>query len=119
PARLFWKAYDALRPTERMDRSESTLDRIDALINNEILYPIVGQSKTTIDFAQIMNTGKILLVKLPGKDEDITTLLGSVIINQLLLAALSRESIPENKRRQFNIYADEFQRFTIPSFGQL
>ncbi len=118
-ARYFWKDYDNMRPLERREDARSTKDRIDALINNDILRYIVGQSKSTIDFQTVMNSGKVLLVKLPGDDEDITTLLGSVIINQLLLAALSRKNIPEKKRRQFNIYADEFQRFAIPSFGQL
>jgi len=115
----FWKAYDGLRPLDRLQDSESTRDRIDALVNNDILRYIVGQSNTTINFAEIMNTGKILLVRLPGKDDAITTLLGSTIINQLALAAFARDNLPEKKRRQFNIYADEFQRFVSTSFGEL
>src|SRR5262249_27091941 len=101
---LFWKSYDSLRPQEQLDRSESTLDRIDALIGNDIIKCIVGQTQT-LDFREMMDTKKILLVRLYIDREELTTLLGSIIIGQLMLAALSRWDIPEKKRRQFNIYA--------------
>src|SRR5207248_392000 len=44
-SRLFWKSYDSLRPQEQLERSESTLDRIDSLVSNSIIRNIVGQSK--------------------------------------------------------------------------
>jgi hypothetical protein len=35
----------------------------------------------------------------------------AVIIGRLLMAAFSRTDQPEDERRQFNLYVDEFQRF--------
>jgi hypothetical protein len=52
---LFWKNNDLLRPPDHIDRSESTLDRIDALVSNSIIRCIVGQPKTTIDFRPTTN----------------------------------------------------------------
>src|SRR6266516_1150014 len=115
--RLFWRSYDQLRSQEQLDRSESTLDRIDSLISNSIIRNIVGQSRTTIDFRGIMDTGKILLVSLSARYESLTSLIGSIIIGQLLTASLSRAG--GSKRRQFNLYADEYQRFATPDFATL
>src|SRR5258708_7988568 len=115
--RLFWKAFDSLRPGEQLDRSESTLDRIDSLISNSIIPNIVAQSQTTINFPEVMDTGKIMLVSLSAQYDSLTSLLGSIIIGQLLTASLSRAGT--GKRRQFNLYADEYQRFSTPDFATL
>src|SRR5260370_8836358 len=88
--RLFWKAFDSLRPGEQLDRSESTLDRIDSLISNSIIRNIVGQSQTTINFREVMDTGKILLVSLSAQYKSLTSTLGTTIFRQLLPASLSR-----------------------------
>src|SRR5258708_10502668 len=95
------------------------ISRSERFILNEVVRYIVGQSRTTINFREVMDQGKILLVKLPGKYEDTTELLGSMIIAEVLTAALSRGDIPQNKRRQFNIYADEFQKFASSDFSKL
>jgi hypothetical protein len=115
--RLFWKSFEGLRTTEQLERSESTLDRIDSLISNSIIRNIVGQSSTTINFRDIMDSSKILLVSLSAQYESLTSLLGSIIIGQLLTASLSRAGT--SKRRQFNLYADEYQRFATPDFATL
>ena len=116
-AKLFWKSFGELRTQEQLERSESTLNRIDSLTSNQIIRCIVGQSKTTLNFREIMDTGKILLVSLNAQLDAMTNLLGSIITGQILLAALSRADT--KKRRQFNFYVDEFQRFATPDMGTL
>ncbi len=74
--RLFWNQF-----SRRKDKNEymaSTLNKVRAFLSNPIVEHIVGQAHTTIDFRAIMDEGKILLVKLPGRYEDITSLLGAV-----------------------------------------
>ncbi len=115
----FWRQYTAFRPQEQLDRAESTLNKVDEFLSQTILRNVFGQAHTTLDFRQVMDEGKILLVKLPGRYEDITSLVGSIIIGQLLNAALSRADMPEQKRRQFNLYVDEFQRFSTPDMATL
>ncbi len=65
-----------------------------------------------------MNTGKILLCDLSqGKiGEDNATLLGSMIITQIQIASMNRAYIPENERKPFYLYVDEFQNFATDSF---
>src|SRR5205085_8186674 len=63
--------------------------------------------------------GKILLVKLSRRHELITSLIGSVMVGKILDAAYSREDTPEAERVQFNLYADEYQRFATLDFATL
>ncbi|OQA02517.1 MAG: AAA-like domain protein [bacterium ADurb.Bin400] len=68
-----------------------------------------------------MNEGKILLCDLSkGKiGEDESSFFGSLIIAKLQLAALKRISIPENDRKDFFLYVDEFQNFATATFAEL
>ena len=67
---------------------------------------------------EIMDSGKILIVNLAkGRiGEDNSRLLGAMMITKLQLAAMSRVDIPEEERRDFFLYIDEFQNFATESF---
>ena len=88
---------------------------------NDYMRSIIGQTKSAFNFRQVMDEGKILLVNLSkGKIGDVNAnLLGMVIVGKLLMAALSRVDLPENKRRDFNLYVDEFQNFTTDSIATI
>jgi hypothetical protein len=69
-----------------------------------------------------MDQGKILLINLSkGRIGDINAgLLGMVFTGKILMAALSRVDIPDQeKRRDFNLYIDEFQNFTTDSIATI
>jgi len=68
-----------------------------------------------------MDSGKILLVNLSkGKiGEDSASLLGAMLIAKMGLTALSRQDIPEEQRRDFYLYVDEFQSFATSSFADI
>jgi CxxC-x17-CxxC domain-containing protein len=67
---------------------------------------------------EIMDSGKILIANLSkGKiGEDNSRLLGALLITKLQLAAMSRVDIPEEERRDFFLYVDEFQNFATEAF---
>ena len=115
--RLFWNQY--ARRKDKNDYIASTLNKVRAFLSNPVVEHIVGQAHTTINFRTIMDEGKILLVKLPGRYEDISSLIGGVLIGQLLNAALSRVDIPPEKRHQFNLYVDEYQNFCTPDMATI
>jgi hypothetical protein len=89
--------------------------------SNDYMRPIIGQPKSAFNFRQVMDEGKILLVNLSkGRIGDINAnLLGMVITGKVLMAALSRVDMPQNKRRDFNLYIDEFQNFTTDSIATI
>lgn len=88
-------------------------------IVNDYMRPIIGQTKSAFNFRQVMDDKKILLVNLSkGRIGDINAgLLGMVVTARLLLAALSRVDIEEEKRNDFYLYIDEFQNFTTDSIS--
>ncbi len=91
-------------------------------ISNDYMRPIIGQPKSAFNFREVMDNGKILLINLSkGRIGDINAgLLGMVFTGKLLMAALSRVDIPEvEKRRDFNLYIDEFQNFTTDSISTI
>ena len=95
--------------------------KLTTFISNDMMRPIIAQQKSTINFREIMDTGKIILVKLSkGKIGEINAhLLGMVIVGKILMAALGRGDMPEDERRDFYLYLDEFQNVTTNSISQI
>ncbi|MDO8515824.1 MAG: type IV secretion system DNA-binding domain-containing protein [bacterium] len=90
-------------------------------IANDYMRVIIGQKHSAFNFREVMDHGKILLINLSkGRIGDINAnLLGMIITGKLLMAALSRGDSPEDERRDFNLYIDEFQNFTTDSIGTI
>lgn len=95
--------------------------KLTTFISNDMMRPIIAQQKSTLDFRRIMDEGKILIINLSkGKIGEINSkLLGLVIIGKLLMAALSRVDMPEDERKDFYLYIDEFQNVTTDSISQI
>jgi hypothetical protein len=68
-----------------------------------------------------MDEGKILLVNLSrGRTGDLNSkLLGMIFVMKFEAAAMSRADIPEEYRRDFCLYVDEFQNFSTDSFADI
>lgn len=109
------------RPREQTELISSSLNKIGRFITNPIIRHIVGQPQSTLNLRQIMDEGKILLVNLSkGKlGADNSSLLGAILVHQLLIAALSRNDVPVEQRRLFHLYVDEYQNFATPAFPEL
>ncbi|MCX7997232.1 MAG: type IV secretion system DNA-binding domain-containing protein [Patescibacteria group bacterium] len=118
--RRYWT--DQIAQTSDFHKSE-TLDYIVSkfgrFVTNKMMRNIIGQSKSAFDFREIMDTGKILLINLSkGKlGEENSQFLGLVIVPKILAAAMSRADVPEDQRRDFFLYVDEFQNFATPDFA--
>ncbi len=95
--------------------------KLTTFISNDMMRPIIAQQKSTLNFREIMDEGKILIINLSkGKIGEINShLLGMVIVGKLLMAALSRVDLPEDRRKDFYLYIDEFQNVTTDSISQI
>ncbi|PKL31004.1 hypothetical protein CVV43_04475 [Candidatus Saccharibacteria bacterium HGW-Saccharibacteria-1] len=82
---------------------------------------ILEQPKSTIDFDDIINSGKILICNFSKGliGEDTSELFGITVLAKLQLASLRRARIKQSERRTFYIYVDEFQNFATTSFVQM
>ena len=92
-----------------------------APFENELLNNILGQTKSSFNIREIMDNQKILLVNLSkGKmGEGAAKLLGMVFVMKFQAAAMSRVDTPEDERKDFCLYVDEFQNFATDSFESI
>jgi len=88
--------------------------KMNVFIANDLMRPIISQPKSAFNLREIMDEGKILIINLcKGKLGDINSyLLGMIIVGKILISALSRADLPEEKRRDFYLYIDEFHNVT-------
>ncbi len=95
--------------------------KLTPFLSNDMMRPIISQQKSTINFREVMDTQKILLVNLSkGKiGEQNSYLLGMIIIGKLLMAALGRVDMAEDDRKDFYLFIDEFQNVTTDSISQI
>ncbi len=120
--RSFWE--DEMAKTSDYHKSEMMgylVSKVGRFVENEMMRNIIGQAKSSFDFRQVMDEGKILLINLSkGKTGDVNAnLLGMIIVSKLQQAAFTRADIPEEERKDFFLYMDEFQNFITPSISTI
>lgn len=93
------------------------VSKFNQMLLNEYIKPIVVTKKSNINFRDIIDNDKILLISLSkGKIGKIgVNILGTIMLSRIINAALSRENIAENKRKDFTLFVDEFQNFVSQS----
>lgn len=120
--KAFWvHEYEQWRDQFRNEAIAPIQNKVGQFLSTSIIRNVVGQPKSTIDIFKIMNEGKIFLVNVSkGRiGEDNSALLGGMIITKIQLATMERVRIPENERRDFYLYVDEFQNFATDSFANI
>jgi len=120
--RRYWT--DQIAQTSDFHKSEVLdyiVSKFGRFVTNKLMRNIIGQSKSAFDFRKVMDEGKILLVNLAkGKlGEENSSFLGLIMVPKILVAAMSRVDTPEEQRRDFFLYVDEFQNFATPDFAQI
>ncbi|MCK9446170.1 type IV secretion system DNA-binding domain-containing protein [bacterium] len=95
--------------------------KFDTFISNDYMRPIIGQTKSSFNFREIIDNRKIFLVNLSkGRLGEInSSLLGLIMTSKLSMAAFSRADTQESERKDFYLYIDEFQNFATNSISQI
>jgi hypothetical protein len=115
----FWAWHDSLTPREQQANVESSYNKAEEFASNAYIWPIVGQAGSRLVFRTLIDRRKIVLVKLSAEHEDLTRLVGSLIVMELLKAAQSRADTARSERVPFGLYVDEFDYFATPDFATL
>lgn len=120
--RRYWT--DQIAQTADFHKSEVldyTVSKFGRFVTNKMIRNIIGQSQSSFSFRQVMDESKILLINLAKGEigEENSNFLGLVLIPRILMAAMSRQDTPEEQRRDFYLYVDEFQNFATPDFAQI
>ena len=118
--RQFWvKEYASYGDKLRAEAIAPIQNKIGQFANNPILRDIVG-GRSTINPRKIMDDGQVLICNLSKRmGEAPSYLLGSLLVTSFAQAAEERSRLPEEQRRDFAMYIDEFQNFASNSFATI
>jgi hypothetical protein len=109
--------------SEKFDAEAITplLNKVGQLVSTNMIRNIIGQPLTKFDIRDIMDSKKILLMKVSKGllGEENSSLLGSMIITKMYQAAMQRADTKEEKRSDFYFYIDEFQNFATDTFAEI
>jgi hypothetical protein len=120
--RRYWT--DQIAQTSDFHKSEVLdyiVSKFGRFVTNKMMRNIIGQSESAFNFRKVMDEGKILLINLAkGRiGEENSQFLGLILVPKILIGAMSRQDIPEDQRKPFYLYVDEFQNFATPDFAQI
>lgn len=97
------------------------LTRLDTFLGRKPIRYMVSQKTNKLDFANILDTGKIFLAKLSqgalGREN--SYLLGTLLVAKIQQLAMSRQAQVAASRRQFWLYIDEFHNFITPTMAEI
>lgn len=105
-------------PLLRSNSIGSILTRLDSFLRPKLIRNMVAQ-KQGIDFENLLDSRKIILVKLSqgliGAEN--SYLLGTFFVSKVYQAAMARQA--KEDRPDFFMYIDEFQNFITPSMSSI
>lgn len=106
-------------PKLRGDAIDPVLNKLSEFLLNRTVRNIICQRKSSVRFDDVLDDGKIFLANLStgALNERNSATFGSIIVTRIMNAAFRRARIPEDQRRPFFLYIDEFQAFMNTSIG--
>jgi len=97
------------------------LTRLQDFFSRKPLRNMVSQRNNKLDFADIMDSGKIFLASLSeglcGVEN--SYLLGTLLVSKFQQLAMARQAQQAAVRRDFWLYVDEFDHFISPSMAEI
>ena len=113
----YFQSFDTLTPRAQLTWIQPVMNKINAFLSDDRIRQMLSAPQSTFNLREIMDQGMILLIKLDkGRLKGAGDLLGSLLMAKLQMAAFSRSDIPQDRRRPFHLYIDEFQNYASDSF---
>jgi len=115
----FWNnEFDSGGEYQRVKMGFGITTKVGRFLTAVFVRRVMDSPKSTIDFDDIINSGKILICRLSKGDlvKDTSSLFGTTILARLQIAGQRRGKMREQDRKPFYIYIDEFQNFATTTF---
>jgi hypothetical protein len=118
-----WAVADRLNAKDFEAQVSSTVNRLRAFLENDLVRTMFGQTQSSFDFRRAMDEGWIVLVNLSQEEAKVsaadTALFGRLLLSDLWTAAKERGKPRDaNQVRPFYVYVDEFQTFITPTLAE-
>lgn len=120
--KAWWeKTYASMWDREKQEMIPYFAAKFGGFITNTMMRNIIGQTKSSFDISEVMNTSKILMVNLSKWILwDINSeLLWLILVSKIQMAAMRRQNISKEERKDFFMYIDEFQNYITPSIESI
>lgn len=118
----FWQdEFERYADRQRAEIISPILNKMGAFARSPVMRNILGQGQSSFDLSYVMDNQKILIVNLSKGvlGEDMTNLLGSLLVCAIQQEAMKRAAMSEDERVDFCLYIDEFQNFTTDAFDSI
>ena len=112
--REFWLTeFNRWNERDRTQYIASLQNKLGAFTTNERLQRIFASGRKGIQLREIMDESKVLICNLSkGRiGHDVSTLLGSLMLASLQIAAMSRANVDEEERADCVVVVDEFHSY--------
>ncbi|MFA5000606.1 MAG: type IV secretion system DNA-binding domain-containing protein [Candidatus Paceibacterota bacterium] len=122
--RSFWlDEFAKYNERYMQEAGDAIKNKIGQFTANPLIRNIIGQTKSSFDLREAMDSKKILIVNLSKGQlgEQNANLLGGILITKIYLAAMSRAGVGAgiSKLPYFYVFIDEFQSFVNDSFADI
>ncbi len=120
--RSFWeKEWQQTVGEDKSKMLGYVVSKVGRFVENEMMRNIIGQKKSSFNLSEIMDERKIFLVNLTKglTGEMNSSLLGLILVSKLQMSAMKRVNTPQDERKDFYLYIDEFQNFTTESIATI
>ncbi len=96
-------------------------NRLGQFFADPLMRSIFSQKENKVNFDDIMNNGRIFILNAAKGTlgEDNCALFASFFLTRLSQTAMARTKLPEEERRPFYLYVDEFQNVATETFISL
>lgn len=118
----FWEEeFGTLTPTRQAEIVSPILNKVGQFLSIPLIRNIIAQPKSSFSPRWIMDNNKIFLANLSKGfiGEDVSEMLGSLLVSKFYLDAASRSDIKSADRTLFFLYVDEFQNFATDGFAHI
>jgi type IV secretory pathway TraG/TraD family ATPase VirD4 len=120
--KTFWESeFPGYSDRYRVDSVAPIQNKLGAFLADPRMRRLVSTPNIDISCRKVMDRGGVLIVNLSRGQvgEDSASLLGALLVTTLSLAAYSRAAVPEDERRPFFAYIDEFHAFTTLAVAEM
>lgn len=112
--RRFWTdEFDSWDDRFQREAIAPVQNKLGQFTSMPALRQALGQVPLKVDFREMMDSGKILVVNLSkgSLGDDASRLLGALLTAFLSAVAMGRSDVPADRRRTFTLFLDEAQNF--------
>ncbi len=107
-AKGIWASFEEMGVNERTHQIQAPMNKIEEIIGRRVIRGVLGQSNPRLDMAEVLRTGKIVILSLnAGQIGPAARLLGALAVHQFFLAVQGRAALPVEQRDPFLFFCDE------------